>query len=256
MSIYWTKTKLIRVDCYKALGKQLRNKLLIYGKNSRYFFLDNEILALLPISNTKTSIVWSIKKDVMNKYKNMVIHIESHTDSRGSDKYNERLSERRAESTYDYFIHLYKEPVLGKYSSYYELENLDFNAMKKAAALIPLYNNFEAVCKQPHLHNHTICYVTHAKVFVDPTEKRLRFTVTANRFLRGMIRLLVSFLLRIGTGKMTLSEFEKVLSEQLNIEDKKPAFANGLYLSGIAYPYLNLSPTANICSFLKKELED
>jgi len=41
---------------------------------------------------------------VMNKYKNMVIHIESHTDSRGSDKYNERLSERRAESTYDYFI--------------------------------------------------------------------------------------------------------------------------------------------------------
>jgi len=41
---------------------------------------------------------------VMNKYKNMIIHIESHTDSRGSDKYNERLSERRAKSTYDYFI--------------------------------------------------------------------------------------------------------------------------------------------------------
>ena len=41
---------------------------------------------------------------VMNKYKNMVIHIESHTDSRGSAKYNEKLSERRAKSTYDYFI--------------------------------------------------------------------------------------------------------------------------------------------------------
>ena len=37
---------------------------------ARQIFLDNEILALLPISNTKTSIVWSIKKDVMNKYKN------------------------------------------------------------------------------------------------------------------------------------------------------------------------------------------
>lgn len=41
---------------------------------------------------------------VMNKYKNMVIHIESHTDSRGTAKYNERLSSRRAAATYNYFI--------------------------------------------------------------------------------------------------------------------------------------------------------
>jgi outer membrane protein OmpA-like peptidoglycan-associated protein len=41
---------------------------------------------------------------VMNKYKDMVIHIESHTDSRGTAKYNERLSSRRAISTYNYFI--------------------------------------------------------------------------------------------------------------------------------------------------------
>ena len=41
---------------------------------------------------------------VMDKYTDMVIHIESHTDSRGSAKYNEDLSERRAKSTYDYFI--------------------------------------------------------------------------------------------------------------------------------------------------------
>ncbi len=37
---------------------------------ARQIFLNNEILALLPISNTKTSIVWSVKKDIMNKYKN------------------------------------------------------------------------------------------------------------------------------------------------------------------------------------------
>lgn len=41
---------------------------------------------------------------VMNKYKDMIIYIESHTDSRGSAKYNERLSSRRAASTYNYFI--------------------------------------------------------------------------------------------------------------------------------------------------------
>ena len=37
---------------------------------ARQIFLDNEILALLPISNTKTSIVWTVKKNIMNKYKN------------------------------------------------------------------------------------------------------------------------------------------------------------------------------------------
>jgi len=157
--------------------------------------------------------------------------------------------------TYDYFIHLYKDPVLGKYSSYYELENLNFEAMKKAAALIPKYNNFEAVCKQPHLHNHTICEVTHAMLYVDASEQRLQFTITANRFLRGMIRLLVSFLLRVGNEKMTLETFEKILAEQLNIPDKKPAFANGLYLSKVTYPYINTTTPISICSFLKNGLE-
>jgi len=37
---------------------------------ARQIFFNNEILALLPISNTKTSIVWSVKKDIINKYKN------------------------------------------------------------------------------------------------------------------------------------------------------------------------------------------
>lgn len=156
--------------------------------------------------------------------------------------------------TYDYFIHLYKDPVLSNYSSYYELENLDFEAMKKAVELIPQYDNFEAVCKQPHLHNHTICHVTHTKLYVDVKQQRLRFTVTANRFLRGMIRILVGYVLKVGTGQLSLETFERILAEQHNISDKKPAFANGLYLSKIEYPYLQLTPPTSICSFLKTGL--
>ena len=41
----------------------------IKNKTVRQIFFDNEILALLPISNTKTSIVWSAKKKIINKYK-------------------------------------------------------------------------------------------------------------------------------------------------------------------------------------------
>lgn len=156
--------------------------------------------------------------------------------------------------TYDYFIHLQKDPVLGKYSSYYELENLDFEAMKKAANLIPLYDNFEAVCKQPDLHNHTICHVTHAKLYVNTSQQRLRFSITANRFLRGMIRILVGHLLKIGKGKLTVNDFELILSKQSILTDKKPAFANGLYLSGISYPYINVKTPMGIDNLLKQGL--
>jgi len=41
---------------------------------------------------------------VMNKYPNMVINAKSHTDSRGSNGYNERLSDRRAKTTVQYVI--------------------------------------------------------------------------------------------------------------------------------------------------------
>lgn len=157
--------------------------------------------------------------------------------------------------TYDYFIHLQKDPVLGQYSSYHELENLDFDSMQKAAELIPLYDNFEAVCKQPDLHNHTICHVTHAKLYVNTTQQRLRFSITANRFLRGMIRLLVAYIIKVGTGKLTLKDFEDMLSKQQHLADKKPAFANGLYLSGVRYPYIKVNPTTNICTFLKQGLQ-
>ncbi len=157
--------------------------------------------------------------------------------------------------TYNYFVHLYKDPVLGRYSSYYEFENLDFKLMKKAVLLIPKYDNFEAICKQPHLHNHTICNIKHTELLVDDLEQRFCFTITANRFLRGMIRLLVHFLLRVGSGKMTLGSFEKVLSEQLNIPDKKPAFPNGLYLSNVTYPYIKVKKPTTILSLLMSDLK-
>jgi tRNA pseudouridine38-40 synthase len=85
--------------------------------------------------------------------------------------------------TYDYFIHLYEDPVLHRYSSFYELSDLDLEGMKQAVALLPKNNDYHSMCKQPDLHNHTLCEVAHAKLYVSPDKKRLRFTITANRFL-------------------------------------------------------------------------
>lgn len=157
--------------------------------------------------------------------------------------------------TYDYFIHLYKDPILHQYSSFYELPNLDFEAMKKAVALLPLYTDFKAVCKQPNIYKHTLCTVTHAQLFVHSNQQRLRFTITANRFLRGMVRILVSFLLKVGSGEMTLERFEEILKDQLDVPEKAPAHSNGLYLSKIEYPYLELAEQDDICRLLKENFE-
>jgi tRNA pseudouridine38-40 synthase len=145
--------------------------------------------------------------------------------------------------TYDYFIHLYNDPILGKYSSFYELENLDFKAMQKAASLLPSFSDFKMVCKQPDIYDHTICNVTYAHLFI-------------NRFLRGMIRLIIFFLLEVGQGKMSLEQFQNIFSGEEEFKDKIPAYAQGLYLSKIEYPYLELKESHNMCNFLKIGLED
>lgn len=157
--------------------------------------------------------------------------------------------------TYDYFLHLYKDPVLGDHSSYYELENLNVEAMQKAADLIPKYNDFEAACKQPHLYDNTVCEITFAKLYVDETQQRFRFNITSNRFLRGMIRILVGYLLDVGEGKMTIDRFEQMLSSQLKVENKRVAYPNGLYLSKITYDGIKLQSQQDISAFLKVGLQ-
>lgn len=157
--------------------------------------------------------------------------------------------------TYDYFIHLKKNPFLRKYSSLYEYDSLDFETMKKAAKLFMKYEDFRAICKQPDLYDHTRCKVTHAALMVDQKRERLRFTITANRFLRGMIRLCIYFLLEVGRGKMTLDEFEDRLAKQKD-GFRKSAFPNGLFLSKIEYPYLKLENKSELFQFLKTGLEE
>ena len=102
--------------------------------------------------------------------------------------------------TYDYFIHGNSDPILDRYSSLYPIKEYDFGAMQEAAELLPSFLDFSAVCKQPETHNTTICDVTSTHLYFDVNESRIRFTITANRFLRGMIRTIMAYLLKIGTG--------------------------------------------------------
>ncbi len=157
--------------------------------------------------------------------------------------------------TYDYFIHWKKDPVLMRYSSFYEDLTLDFDLMRKASALIYETSDFRSVCKQPDLYDNTLCRISYCELFVNEEQGRLRFTITSNRFLRGMIRLCIFFLLEVGTGRLSLDEFERILKQERELKEKVPAFPNGLFLSKIEYPFLELRDAHQLIRMLKVGLE-
>jgi tRNA pseudouridine38-40 synthase len=154
---------------------------------------------------------------------------------------------------YNYFIHTYKDPFLSGFSSLYLEPNLDLDKMKAATALLPLYNDYRCFCKMPDRNDNTICNVSSAEFFVDPKGDRLRFHISANRFLGKMVRIIMGRLLEIGTGKMSVDEFENYLIKKETPQIIIPAHPQGLYLSKVTYPYLDLPPRTSFLATLETD---
>jgi tRNA pseudouridine38-40 synthase len=154
---------------------------------------------------------------------------------------------------YDYFIHTYKDPFLSNISSYYPVDNWDIQEMKKAAALLLKYNNYRAFCKMPDRNENTICHVSEAGIYINDHGNRLRFHISSNRFLGKMVRIVVGKLIEIGTKTLTVDEFEQHLIDPFLPQIIKPAYPQGLYLSKVTYPYLDIKSKSDFTGLLKGE---
>ena len=157
--------------------------------------------------------------------------------------------------SYDYFIHWHKNPILHNKSSFYEDYKLDFDVMKQATALIRETKNFKAFCKQPDVYDNTYCNITDCQLFINEAQGRMRFTITSNRFLRGMIRICVYYLLEVGRGKISLDTFKQILRQEKELKITYAAHPNGLFLSKIEYPFLELDNSQNLVKMLSFGLE-
>ncbi|WP_055446037.1 tRNA pseudouridine(38-40) synthase TruA [Lacinutrix mariniflava] len=157
--------------------------------------------------------------------------------------------------SYDYFIHWHKNPILHNKSSFYQDYKLDFDVMKQATALIRETKNFKAFCKQPDLYDNTYCNITNCQLFINEAQGRMRFTITSNRFLRGMIRICVYYLLEVGRGKISLDTFKQILRQEKELKITYAAHPNGLFLSKIEYPFLELDNSQNLVKMLSFGLE-
>ncbi len=146
---------------------------------------------------------------------------------------------------YDYFIHTSKDPFLSESSSFYLRESLNLSEMKKAAAMLPAYKDYHAFCKSPDKNEHTICHVSSAKLFINEAGNRIRFRISSNRFLGRMIRILSRKLIEIGDGTLSADQFESHLISKKTPALILPAHPQGLYLSKVTYPYLDLEVKAD-----------
>nr|WP_245402606.1 tRNA pseudouridine(38-40) synthase TruA [Pontibacter sp. E15-1] len=147
--------------------------------------------------------------------------------------------------SYDYFIHTSKNPFLSDASALYLFSHLHLDQMKAATALLPNYTDYRSFCITPAEHRSTICHIQSAQWFITSNGDRLRFQITANRFLSRMIRIVVGKLLQVGTGTLSLAEFESYLATDNSPRQLHPAHPQGLYLSKVTYPYLDLTPRSS-----------
>lgn len=137
------------------------------------------------------------------------------------------------ERTYRYQITRVKNPFLQGLSWHY-FKPLDLDKMNRAAAYMIGERDFECFSKVKTDVNHFICEIKRAG-WVERGDE-LIFTISANRFLRGMVRAIVGTLLDVGTGKINQKEFVSVIQSR----DRKKAGQNvpayGLYLEKVKYP--------------------
>lgn len=137
--------------------------------------------------------------------------------------------------TYKYFIHTRKDPFLQNKSVYF-FPKLDFEKMNLAGALLKNYSDFTSFSK---LHTDTKtndCKITEA--FWEQKDHQWVFTVTADRFLRNMVRAIVGTLIEVGKGKISIEDFCKIIESRNRSEAGESVPSCGLYLQKINYPYL------------------
>lgn len=137
------------------------------------------------------------------------------------------------ERSYEYVITRSKNPfLLGL--AWHCHKNPDVKTMNAAAALLVGMHDFECFSKVKTDVNHFMCEVKTA-VWKDKGDT-LTFYITANRFLRGMVRAIVGTLLDVGTKKISVNDFMQIIESK----DRKRAGANvpphGLYLTRVRYP--------------------
>ncbi|MDE1208137.1 tRNA pseudouridine(38-40) synthase TruA [Tenacibaculum larymnensis] len=138
--------------------------------------------------------------------------------------------------SYEYKIWLGRNPFLLDTTWQLHHQQLNIELMNKAAATLYDYEDFECFSKvKTDVHTFN-CTVTNAEWIKNGNE--LTFHISANRFLRNMVRAIVGTLIDVGLEKITVNDFKKIIESKNRSNAGVSVPAKGLFLTKVKYEYI------------------
>lgn len=140
--------------------------------------------------------------------------------------------------SYTYYLAFQKDPFRTDTAWYFPYPvKPEGELLQQAADLLLGYDEFYPFCKSNSGLKHMRCQLQQARWQGSIEEGGFTFQITANRFLRGMVRLIVAMCVNVATGRLELDTVRKAMDEQKRLKRAESAPAQGLFLTDVAYPY-------------------
>lgn len=137
---------------------------------------------------------------------------------------------------YEYTLTFQKNPFATDLMVFRHFKDLDFELMQQACEIVKKYTDFPSFCKSNQGSKTTIVNIKEC-YWTEKGDTKTLF-IAADRFLRGMVRLIVGAMIQIGKHKMTLAEFDEGIKNKQRFKYALSAPAHGLFLIRVEYPYI------------------
>ncbi len=192
------------------------------GVHAREMFAHFDFENTIDIENIIYKLNSFLPKDIV-VYNIQKVHDDAHA----------RFDARKR--TYEYHINTFKDAFSNEQSWYYR-QQLDIDLMNQACEILFKHIDFQAFSKVNTEVNTFDCKIYEA--FWTQENNKLIFTISADRFLRNMVRAIVGTLIYIGLHKLTLDDFNKIIESKNRNNAGFSVPAHGLFLTKIEYDYL------------------
>ena len=159
--------------------------------------------------------------------KNIVINNVIRVHNKAHARFDATLRE------YKYFLTT-KKDVFSSDTKYHFTKKLDFDQISKAIEIIKQNTNFKSFCRSRTDVTNYKCSIANFEYEVKKTE--IIFTISANRFLRNMVRAIIGTILEVGLHKISTDKLKEIINKSDRIHAGPSVPAHGLFLTRVEYP--------------------
>lgn len=140
--------------------------------------------------------------------------------------------------SYEYHLSGIKDPFREDTVWVYRFfDKLNFDKLHESVSILLDYNEFFPFCKTNTDVQTMKCELTRSEWMIADDGKSAVYQITSDRFLRGMIRLIVGMSISVASGKLLLDEVQRSLDTQSRLIDAVSVPPQGLFLKDIQFPY-------------------